>query len=145
MLENFPLHRQARSKRQFIAQREKLATRMLTWTITQHIRPEHQAGGGAKREELCQHDSERQDDASSLRTTGNSRIIEFQATQLPRKIFGEKDIREFHGPAKNFKPQSEVKHELCHLEFDSVLAINVAFWSPFCERLLVDFILAYKG
>ena len=32
-----PLHRQARSERQFIAQREKLATRMLTWTITQHI------------------------------------------------------------------------------------------------------------
>ena len=36
--------------------------------------PEHQAGGDSKREELCQHDSERQDDASSsgqLETRGS--------------------------------------------------------------------------
>ena len=131
--------------------------------------PEYQVGGDSNRENLRQQDSERvtrtttgSSSSGQLEAAGASSSARLVATEDPsntgeRKLHlqtttdGEKYIKKFDDPAKNFNPQSEEEHEsynqskMWQRSYQSSRFPAQRFdLDPIYDRLFMGFILAYK-
>ena len=125
------LHRQARSTSQFIAQqrlRKKSTSRVLIWTITQHLHQTTKLQTTPSVKHLCQRDPQR----GTMTATGAA-----SSSGRPGAM---------RGPLYTFDDAANISK----LQSEEILPIfrfplNVAMWSRFYERLLMGFILVYKG
>ena len=120
MLENLSIH--------LPKQEPVLCSRLIARKISDKNASEYQAGGDSKRENLCQHDSERVN-----KTTPSIKLGQMVATEDPsseQKIHlhpnldGEKYIRKFDDPAKKNRAaererarilQSSIGQDLCKI------------------------------
>ena len=89
--------------------------------------PQCRAGGDSKREDLCQHDSERVNTTASGATSSgqleaagvssSGRLVAAEDPASEQKVHldpntdGDQNIRKFDDLAKNFEPQTEKEHE----------------------------------
>ena len=125
--------------------------------------PEYQAGGDSRRENLCQQDSARVNKTTPrASSSGQLDATEDPAVEnivhLHPNTAGDKYSKKFHDPAKNFKPQNKEEHEIYNQVLNSFCAsvvkyptnlqsfpLNVAILEQIFERLLMGFVLPYKG
>ena len=99
---------------------------MPTWTITQCLYQECQAGGDSRRENLCQQDSERVNKTTPGASLGRPIVTEGPSCRkkvhLHPNTEREKYIRKLDDPAKNSKPQSGDEDEFYNQILNSTCA-----------------------
>ena len=119
--------------------------------------PQYQAGRDSKRENLCQQDSERAN-KTTPGTSSSGRPVAREDPSSEKKVHihpntdGETYIGKFDHPANKEHDflQSGMEQYMYKIRLKDPtnlqdFPLSVAMWSRFYERLLMGFILVYKG